>query len=266
MNATYIQKSSQILKTCTPILHLKRFRGKINIQRPRQPHYDRALFNAVTQPLIPEQTVYEKCYKNELTPTATISRKPKVHNPYELIIAKDIENWFNKSKMIAVFHMNSINSDDIFKARVAFHKENMQLKSYGKPLMQMALYNSRYKEMLPLFSTKNCIIFSQEQNVDKLLKISKKIPQLILLAGIVEDRLMSTTQIFEFSALPDIQIVRAQFVAVLNSIGGSVVNSLEAHQNNFVALLDSHAQSMSTTSTTPPNPTAVTTDTTETKE
>lgn len=252
--ATYLHKSTRILQTCTPIVQLKRFRGKINIQRPREPHYARALFNAVTKPFIPEPTAYEKCYNNQLpAPTATLAKKPKVHNPYELIIAKDIVNWFNSSKMIVVFHINSINSDDIFKAKVAFHKENMHLKAYGKPLMKMALYDSRYKEMLPLFYANNCIVFSPEQNVNKLLKISKKIPQLILLAGIVEDRLMSKTQILEFAALPNIQIARAQFVAVLNSIGGSVVNNLEAHQNNFAALLDSHAAAITPKITTNEN-------------
>lgn len=236
----------RLLQTYSPIVQLKRFRGKINIQRPQQPHYDRALFNAVTEPKIAEPTIYEKCYQNRLPILQKTLDKYTIENPYDKILAKDIHNWFEKSKMIIVYHANSINSDDWFKARVAFHKQNMQLKTYGKSLVKMALKGTRYETVLPLVQTKYCLVFSAEPRINEMQKITKKIPQLIMLAGIVEDRLMSKTQLIEFAALPDLTMARAQFVGVLNSIGGRVAGQLEAHQKNLVALLDVHAKGTET--------------------
>lgn len=243
MNTSIILPKCRILQTYSPIVQLKRFRGKINIQRPRQPHYERALFNAVTEPKIPQPTIYEKCHQNLLPISQKILERSTIENPYEKILAKDIRNRFEQSKMTIVFHVNSINADDWFKARVAFHKENMQLKTYGKALANLALHGTRYKPLLPLFQAKYCVVFAPEQKVNEVLKISKKIPQLILLAGIVENRLMSKTQITDFAAMPSLTVARAQFVGVLNGVGGTVASHLEAHQKNLVALLDVHANS-----------------------
>lgn len=45
------------LQTHTPSVISKRFRGKINIQRPRPPHYERARVLAVTQPIYKQKPV-----------------------------------------------------------------------------------------------------------------------------------------------------------------------------------------------------------------
>lgn len=220
----------------------KCFRGKINIQRPRPPHYDRALFNAVTQPIIPRPSITQKCYQKRLEKQFTGAAEKQI-NPYEEIIAKEVVNWLNHSKLVAIFHINSINSDDMFNVRVAFHKENMHLRAYGKGIMEKAMLGSQYEAMLPLFNAKNCIVFSQEPKIGALLKIIKKTPQLILLAGVVENRLLSKNEMVSLSKLPNITTARAQFVGVLNSVGTGLVSNLQAHQTNLCSLLDMHAKS-----------------------
>lgn len=219
----------------------KCFRGKINIQKPRAPHYDRALFNAVTQPLVPRPSLTQECYQKRLEKQFTGEVEKQI-NPYEVIIAKEVINWLNHSKLVAVFHINSIKSDDMFNIKVAFHKENMHLRAYGKGIMEKAMIGNQYEAMLPLFSAKNCIVFSEEPKIDKLLKIIKKTPQLILLAGVVENRLLSKNELVNLSKLPNLTTARSQFVGVLNSVGSGLVSNLQAHQVNLCTLLDMHAK------------------------
>lgn len=219
----------------------KCFRGKINIQRPRPPHYDRALFNAVTEPIVPQPTITQECYQKRLE-KQFVGASVKQINPYEVIIAKEVINWLQHSKLVAIFHINSINSDDIFKVKVAFHKENMHLKSYGMTIMEKAMIGNQYEPLLPLFSSKNCIVFSEEAKIGQLLKIVKKTPQLILLAGVVENRLLSKNELVDLSKLPNLTTARAQFVGVLNSVGAGLVSNLQAHQSNLCNLLDLHAK------------------------
>ncbi|XP_037024623.1 39S ribosomal protein L10, mitochondrial [Bradysia coprophila] len=217
------------------------YRGKINIQRPRAPHYDRALFNVVTEPIIPRPTLTQECYQRRLQ-KQFVGAREKVVNPYEVIIAKEVFKRLNESKMVAIFHVNSINADDMFKITVDLHRQNMHLKAYGKAIMEKAVVGSPYETILPLFGSKNCIVFCEEANVGQLLKIIRKAPQLILLAGIVENQLLSKNELVKLSKLPDLTTARAQFVGVLNSVGSGLVSNLQAHQTNLCNLLDLHAK------------------------
>ncbi len=223
----------------------KCFRGKINIQKPRPPHYERALFNAVTEPIVPQPTVTQECFQKRLQRKLD-GKSEKVINPYDVIIAKELVNWLDNSKMVGIFHINSINSEDIFNLKVALHKENMQFKAYGKSILRKAMVGSQYQTLLPLFNAKNCMVFSPEAKISQLLKIVKRTPQLILLAGVVEKRLLSKNELVDLSKLPNITTARAQFVGVLNSVGAGLVSNLQAHQTNLCSLLDLHAKPKTT--------------------
>lgn len=242
----------------TPIIQFKRFRGKINIQRPQLPHYDRALFNAVTNPVIPLPKVTEICYENRLQGKVA---KETVDHPYERIIGKEVFNWLTHSKVVGIFHVNSITAEELFKVRVAFHKKNMHYKVYGKSIIRKAVANTKYEAMLPLFESNNGVVFSPEPQVAEMLKIIKKVPQLILMAAIVEDRLMSKSEVVNYVSLPSLQIARSQLVGVLNTAAGSLVNNLQAHQTNLCYSLDAYAQQ----SNNGDSPTEPTTSNTESK-
>lgn len=217
------------------------YRGKINIQRPRQPHYDRALFNAVTQPIVPQPTITQECYQKRVQ--KKFIDKSKAVNPYEVIIAREVLQKLNASKMVAIFHINSVGADEMFKVAVAMHKQKMSLKTYGKAILKRAVAGTQYETILPLFESNNRIVFCEEANIDQLLKIVKKAPQLILLAGIVDNRFLSKNEMIELSKLPDLTTARAQFVGVLNSVGSALAGNLQAHQTNLCNLLDVHAKS-----------------------
>ena len=169
--------------------------------------------------------------------------KEILESPYDKIIAKEVRNWLDHSQMVGFFHINPINADDHFKARVAFHKNNMQLKQYGRQIMFQALLNSKYEELLPLFASKTCMVFSPEsKKVAQMLKIVKKVPQMHLICGIVENRLLSKNEFLDYSKMSDITTARSQLVGVLNMASSQLVQNLESHQNNLVNVLDAHVR------------------------
>lgn len=140
-------------------------------------------------------------------------------NPFERILAKDLLNWFNHSKMVAFFHTNPMSAEDHFKvsrnywnfftfvavfinakysdslwqprvltvnmlyfqANIALKKQNMTLKNYGHKTARLALENTEYEAVLSLFQSHNSMVFSSETQVSKLLRLLKKMPQLILM-------------------------------------------------------------------------------------
>lgn len=235
------------LQTENVLVQCKRFRGKINIQRPRPPFYTRKLFNAVTKPIYPYKTAIDKCIEKRETFKASkeLSLEETLH-PYQKILAKELADTFNTAKMVLLCQKNSMDAFDFFNFRVALHKKNISTKVPSRKLIRAAIKDTKYNVMLPLLmqTAHNCILFGNEWNVDDVLKIMKKTPKMILLGGSLGDHYMSKTQLENYANLPDLTTLRAQFAATLNAAGGQIYNHLQAHQSNFVYMLDSHADAL----------------------
>ncbi|XP_011188754.1 39S ribosomal protein L10, mitochondrial [Zeugodacus cucurbitae] len=235
---------SQLLRQVTllscraPIQQSQRFRGKINIQRPRAPHYERAKVLAAAQYLpaeVEEPKKKSACFQRR-------QRDADIENPYIAVIAREVSNWLEHSHMVGFYHLNSIKDDELFSVRVQLHKQNMHLKSYGKKIVQKAVEGTRFEAILPLFESNNCVVFSTQQQVPQLLRITRRVPQMLLLAGIVDERLLSRNEFMEYAKLPGLQAAQGQLVQTLNMAAGNVVQQLETHQKNFVNVLDVYAK------------------------
>ncbi|KAH8298044.1 hypothetical protein KR018_005006, partial [Drosophila ironensis] len=228
-----------LTRTCTPALQFLRYRGKINIQRPKEPHYERARVVAVTQPRYPEPPKSKTCFQTRAERT-----QQQLENPYNDIIAREVRNWLDHSKLVAIFHLNSITADEVFRVRVQLHKQNLHLKSYGRKIIGQAVEGTRYEAIMPLFHSNHCIVFSpDQQRVSSLLRITRKVPQMILIGGIVDETLLSRNELMAYAQMPGLQAAQAQLVQTLNQAAGHLVQQLQAHQNSLVQVLDVHAKS-----------------------
>lgn len=230
-------------------MQCKRFRGKINIQRPRAPHFERALFNAVTEPRYPKQSAVEICQMEQsIKRLQAQSELATQLHPYQLIQSKELFECFDQANMILLCQKNSMNEYDFFKFKVECHKLNVKCKVFSRKVIKQALNETRFAAMLPLLmqTNYNCMLFSDEWNVGPMLKVFKKTPKVLFLAGALNDRYMSRGELERFAALPDLTMVRAQFVATLNSVGGQLTNHLQSHQSNLCYMLDAHADILKT--------------------
>lgn len=168
-----------MLSTQTPVLIAKRFRGKINIQKPRKPHFERQLLIDLSKPIygtpkykLPDAVL---CDRGESKSAAAVD------NPFERILANECLNWFNTSKMVVFVHLNSITMEDKTPIFAALAKNNMHMRRYGKKIVSMATHGTRYEAVNHLFTSHQEIIFGQPENAAKLFKILKKAPQLVVM-------------------------------------------------------------------------------------
>jgi hypothetical protein len=60
-------------------------------------------------------------------------------------------------------------------------KQHMHLKQYGAKIVAMALEETNYEPVLTLFTSRNFMVFSEEPQVSKLLKLSRRMPQFVLM-------------------------------------------------------------------------------------
>lgn len=223
----------------TLLAQFVRYRGKINIQRPRPPCYEKARIIEATKPIYMDKMTNVPCIANIKKHLNGV----EIENPYERLIAKEAKNWFDSSKTILFFHQNSIASEDQFNAKVAFHKNSMTYKVYSRKILSLALEGSKFEGILPFFTSHNSIVFSPHIDISPVLKIVKKIPQMILLAGIIEMRFLNKDEIIQVSKTPSLQICLSQLVQTLDSTSNNFVGGLQSHQSQLVSLLDTHSKS-----------------------
>nr|XP_050865810.1 partitioning defective 3 homolog isoform X1 [Vespula vulgaris] len=215
-------------------LQQKRFRGKINIQKPRAPHYTRALFQEFVSPFYEnpkkDKTLLDLCTK------AKRNTKEK-YNPYHHVLAREVLNWFDNSKMIAFLHKNSITQEEAFELAVPLRRKNMYLKSYGSTILELALKDTTYKALDLLYQSPYFIIFSPEKNVIDLEKILKKFSQVILIAGILEGKLLNVNE-FKYYGRMDLTAAQVSLVQVLQSAGGNnLKQQITHHQSALISRL-----------------------------
>ncbi|XP_072756229.1 large ribosomal subunit protein uL10m-like isoform X2 [Anoplolepis gracilipes] len=217
----------------------KRFRGKINIQKPRKPFYFRGLVNEFLEPFYPARNrnkeLEELCHKA----INAVKKKElgKKYNPYQRIIAREVRNSFDNSKLVAICHQNSMTMEEVFELRVALKKAKMYYKQYSKTIMKLALTDSPYTATLPLYDVSHGIVFGSDTNVTVLEKIIKKFPQVFLLAGILEGQLLSCDDFLRYGKM-DLTTSRMHLVQLLQNAGGNNLNQqLTYHQSTLVARL-----------------------------
>ncbi|XP_058062889.1 large ribosomal subunit protein uL10m [Anopheles bellator] len=228
-----------LLQSRNPMIAFRRFRGKINIQRPRQPHYERARVLEIVKPFYKKPEFNAPCLEAQ----RTIEHK-KIDNPYEVIIAREARNWFEQSRLVAFLHINSIRQEDMFKMQVALHRHNVTVKVYGKSIIRKAVLGTKFEAILPLFEAKTALVFcSDERKINQVLSVLKKTPQVVLLAGIVEGRFLSRNEFVAYAGMPDLTTVRAQLAAVLHGAGSKLVGDLQCHQQQLVQLLEAYTRS-----------------------
>lgn len=224
----------------------KRCRTKINIQKPRIPHFKRRCIEEFVTPFYdpprPILPVHELCGN-------IIDKKKKLEavesiNPYQIIIGREVLNWFNNSKMIAFLHKNSIKSEDEFEFNVSLRRENMYLKYYGYKTMEAGLKGTKYENVLQLWGAPGNIVFCDKPKVDKLLKIIKKTPQMILMAGILDGVFLNVNDFKKYGSM-DLTTAQAGLVQTLRTAGGGDLHSkLNQHQMTFVNRLDQIGKSL----------------------
>lgn len=227
------------LRLCTairksPLLTTVRYRRKPNIQRPKIPHFDKALMMKVTKPVYPNLMRHydpqDLCqerqeWKADISATETTI--------YEKLLAKECYDKISSANSVAFFHKNPSNGDNERKMYISMYKMGFKLDQYGNKIMRLAFTDTPYSAALALCTSTTTFATSENTNFAKLIKMLKRTNYLVLLGGIVEGELLSRSELDWYSSLPNIDGVRSQLVATLSSPAARVTHSLSHHQHTL---------------------------------
>ncbi|XP_013782398.1 39S ribosomal protein L10, mitochondrial-like [Limulus polyphemus] len=216
-----------------------RHRGKVRVRNPREPHFPRKLILEATKPVFPKpsQPDWERCKEISIT----LKEQP-VH-PYEQLLAKELMKELKESRLIAFFHRNPITEEEKKKIRNMLFKQNFHLRTYNNSTVRLALRGTPYESILHLITSHNAMVFSPEDHAVKLLQLDKKMPQFILLGGIIDNRLLSREGFRVYSQLPSLKVMQAQVSATLSiASGGRLSTLLNHHQRALFRNLEQYSK------------------------
>lgn len=228
----------------TPNVTSVRYR-RVNVQKPRKPHHYRAIIEEVAKPKYPWPKPEYMPWTERCPKIISDSTRQIEDNPYENILAREVRDLFEQSAMVAIFHKNPVKGEIDFKTMKTFKMAGMDHVVYGKSTLKLALEQTNYDAVLKLFESHSSIVFSSTSQVPKLLKIIKKMPHLILLACIVDGKLLSKNQTVEYSSLVNIENARARLISVLSQTNNRCLQTIGQTQLTMVRYLEQYAQTSS---------------------
>lgn len=127
--------------------------------------------------------VHQKKNVIEVCSNIEAQEKEAIDNPYERILARELREMFEKTPLIVFYHINPVSGEDRVRTEINFKKQNMLLTIYGKSTLKLALEGTPYEPILPFYISHNAILFCPQPDIKKLLKMSKRIPHLVLLGN-----------------------------------------------------------------------------------
>ncbi|XP_025197864.1 39S ribosomal protein L10, mitochondrial [Melanaphis sacchari] len=217
---------------------------RVNVQKPRKPDHYRAVIETISIPKYPWPKPSDMPWSERCPKPFSKAFKQIENNPYENILAKELRELFEQSAMVAIFHKNPVKGEIDFKTKKTFKMAGMEHVVYGKSTLNLALADTNYAAVLDLFQSHSSIVFSSTSQVPKLLKITKKMPHLILLATIIDGKLLSKNQTIEYGNLVNIDNARAALIGVIQQVNNRCLQTIGQTQLTMVRYLEQYGKSL----------------------
>lgn len=205
------------------IFNQKRFTVRESIHRHVEPHKDKKHMLSACEPYIKRTYLSQ-----EETCRAKIPKIIEMH-PLERILVDELLGDIKHSNFILFIQYNytKFQSDRVYK--------NTIIKSGGK---FHALNNNVYREtfkilnredICPLFIARNALITGQSDKLTACINALKKMPQYILLAGMIDHHLYELDQLRSIAAAANLDQARANLLSVLTTPSIDLSSHLQQH-------------------------------------
>ncbi|KAL3855164.1 hypothetical protein ACJMK2_014386 [Sinanodonta woodiana] len=223
-----------------PLFTQVRYKGKFQTKHPRPRKIPRRIFDEITVPILPpdNRTEADKCMER----FKMFNEKQRSPNPYEEFIFKQCQKMFQESRMILVCQKLPFAPELQRKIRNNFLREGLDLQSFSNLLMRRACHENQYANMIPWFVGQNLYVTGKEPNVVAATKVLRKTPQMLLLGGLVEDRLLTRDAVMNLAKLPPIENVLGELVSIMNLAASKSLSLLGSHQHTLSANLEQYVR------------------------
>ncbi|XP_015741361.1 39S ribosomal protein L10, mitochondrial isoform X2 [Coturnix japonica] len=197
-------------------------------------HFQRQKLMAVTEYIAPRPVVPERC----VAPKG--KEEEEEEYGYARLLRRQVEEAFRDNRMIAVCQYNYLPGEDMVLMRHYLRKHNIEVKFVLNEIIRPVLSQSRYKNLLPLFVTRNILLVSPETKVKEMLRVLKGVPQINLLGACIDDTILSRQGVENFAKLPSLEASHGQTLGTLALLPSQTCSMLQHAASHLSALLDGH--------------------------
>ncbi|XP_022703061.1 39S ribosomal protein L10, mitochondrial-like isoform X1 [Varroa jacobsoni] len=224
-----------------------RFR-RIQTRNPPEPHFDRKAMLEVCKPIIPPK---EKVCGH-------LNRVERIYepHPWNVLKAKRLRANLEEASMILFYHKNSVKREDDFKIHNMLFKKKLYLQTnISNEVTRLAIKDTFLANATPFTFSKNAIIISPHKNITVAIELLKKMPQYILLAGVIDRIFLSRDQLQWLATVPSIGFVQAITAKLLATHSQNLCFNLNRHQLRLSNFLAEHSKTAFTTTASSPTAT-----------
>ena len=219
---------------------------RIQTRKYRQPHFENKLALALCEPVrkIDRRPSYERCSN------ARKAEKAWQVHPWEEMIAADLKSELLESRLVAFYHMNAMKSLDRRSAVNMLFKKGFMYRQFARVVYQMAIKDTKYASLSTFLndSPYTCLVTSRTENVGELLKLDKKMPDFVLLFGVVDDKILRKDELIAYSQLSSLEQQHANLCATLDSSAQAVSSNIGYHLSMLSSNLEQYVKQNSSES------------------
>lgn len=158
-------------------------------------------------------------------------------NPFERILAREFLAEVEAGPMMAVFHRHPCSADDLFDMRVQIHRSNMKYLYHNTKVVKRALQGTKYENLLRAYECSCGTAVCYDTDIQKLLKLDRRLPYLTLMCAVVDGRIMSLQQLRDAVTLPPLPLMRATLLQTLGTQAQCLSQNLTHHQTELSGAL-----------------------------
>ena len=160
-----------------------------------------------------------------------------------------IADHFSRAKAAFLVDFKGITVEDVTRLRKKLRAANSEMKVVRNTLARLAIARHPEKEsaLKGSFIGTNAIVFSYEDasaSAKVLADFAKEVEQLQLKVGIMENARLDEAAIVRLATLPTKEVLRAQFLGVLQAPMAKFVGTLAAVPGGFARLLNAKKQQL----------------------
>ncbi|ODN05093.1 39S ribosomal protein L10, mitochondrial [Orchesella cincta] len=234
-----------------------RFEGnRPNLKNPKPAHWNRARMLAVCQPVYPPGP--RNCEKDALLQKKA-DNVLEVGIFYRYVWTNFVSRLFlgqgklrtgtsgDQSRELAFLPHNdhSYSKHDLINIRGSLYDMNFDMriqKEVNRNMARMSLTGTRWAPLIPLFEGKTSLGFCKEDDISRLMKALKKMPQFLLLAVVAHNRILTKNAIEELEKLRNITNVRTQLCSSLALQSVTLSQNLTANVSALSHSLTTYSQ------------------------
>jgi len=199
--------------------------------------YDRRLYESAVKPVLPKE--YSYCEQKRFV--EDFVKSIDEYEPLELAEVRELQRIVkdNDYTVMTVCHTSLAVGIQIWLAKNQMRLHGMDLFQVEMRIGRKFMEDSPFKQLVPMMCIRSVIAFAKDITQLKLMSdIFAKNTFLTPLVYTIGPRIVTIPEANELTALPDIEMLRAQTVQILERSGTELAQSLSRTGKQLVAHLD----------------------------